>query len=384
LNTRPLFLVPSLLAVALAWSAALPCQVVTGQVIDSTSGMPAGTGVSLSGTVLDSVTMQPLADVAVHLDRVSNETRTDSAGSFRLSDLGSGEHVLVFLKQGFSPRTYQFEVTGVDRGNIDVGLVGLARGPAPVAEMSGTVSNAITNEPVVGAMVSVNGRNLGVTGPEGTFWFRVFPHLGTNRLTLRRIGYGPVGAAVWIARDSAQLDLDVKLYPVPVQLEEVVVEGERTIYDFGVRLRGFNRRRQTGLGKYFTREDIERRQPQNVSDLLARAPSVFVTPNVSGHNVVRMRGPWGPCQPAVFIDGVKLSELRFAIGRGMPRLPGGISPLEEGEVAPVMVWEMGIDDVVMPDEIAGIEVYRGPAETPAELGLVEGDCGVIAIWTRSR
>jgi len=382
MTKRLVFLFSIVLAAAIAWPSALPGQVVTGQVVDSTSGMPVGTGVSLSGTVLDSITMQPLANVAVHLDRVSNETRTDAAGSFRLSDLGHGEHVLVFLKEGFNPRTYRFEVTGADQGDIDVGLVGLARGPAPVAEVSGTVTDVITNEPVVGAMVSVNGQNLGVTGPEGTFWIRVFPHLGTNRLTLRRIGYGPVGAVVWIARDSAQLDLDVELYPVPVQLEEVVVEGERTIYDFGVRLRDFNRRRRTGFGKYFTREDIERRQPQNVSDLLARVPSVFVTTNVSGHNKIQMRGPWGPCMPAVFIDGVKLSELRFAIGRPMPRLPGGTP--EEGEVAPVTVWEMGIDDVVMPDEIAGIEVYRGPAETPAELGLVERDCGVIAIWTHSR
>jgi hypothetical protein len=129
MNTRPLFLVLSLLAVALAWSAVLPGQAVTGQVIDSTSGMPVGTGVSLSGAVLDSVTMQPLADVAVHLDGATVATRTDSAGSFRLSDLGLGEHALIFLKDGFAPRMYRFEVTQPDEGDIDVGLVGLVHGP---------------------------------------------------------------------------------------------------------------------------------------------------------------------------------------------------------------------------------------------------------------
>jgi hypothetical protein len=129
LNTRPLFLVSSLLAVALAWSAGLYGQVVTGQVIDSTSSMPVGTGVSLSGAVLDSVTMQPLADVAVHLDGATVATRTDSAGSFHLSDLGLGEHALIFLKDGFAPRMYRFEVTQPDEGDIDVGLVGLVHGP---------------------------------------------------------------------------------------------------------------------------------------------------------------------------------------------------------------------------------------------------------------
>jgi hypothetical protein len=329
---------------------------------DGTNSYP---GVVLSGAVVDSATLQPITDVAVHLDGVKVATRTDSVGWFRLSDLSFGEHALVFLKEGFSPRASRFEITGADQGDIGVGLVGLSRGPAPYAEISGTVADVITNEPAAGVVVSVNDQTAAVTDLEGTFWIPVSLRLGINRLNLRRIGYRPLDAVVWIARDSSEFDLDVKLEPLPVELEEVVVEGDRTIYDFSGRLRDFNRRRRSGLGRYFTRQDIERRRPYNVSDLLARVPSVSVIPTVSGNNIVRMRGWRGLCKPALYIDGIKLFDSPLDLGDGMS-------------------WLEDIDQLVMPDEIAGIEVYRGPAQTPVEFGMFEADCGVIVIWTRQR
>jgi hypothetical protein len=344
---------------------------------DGTSTYP---DVSLRGAVLDSVTMHPLADVAVHLDGANVATRTDSVGWFRLSDLGFGAHALVFLKQGFRPRTYRFEVTGSGQEEIDVGLVGLSRGPAPVAEVSGTVTDLSSNEPVVGAMVSVNGQNVAVTGPDGTFLVPVTLRLGRNRVGLRRVGYRPVDAFVWVARDTSEFDLQVEFVPWPVELEEVVVEGERAI-DFSARIRDFNRRRRTGLGKYFTREDIEKRRPLYVTDLLAPIPSVSVIPTTSGNNMVRMRGPWGLCKPAVFIDGIKLFQSTSKRHYTVRRLQSEYAP---DQVMPEIVLELDIDLLVMPDEIAGMEVYRGPAETPAELGMLENNCGVIAIWTRSR
>jgi hypothetical protein len=333
--------------------------------VATTDGAQTFPSASLSGIVLDSVAMRPLGDVAVHLDGVRVATHTDSVGSFQLSDLGFGEHALILLKEGFSPRRYRFEVTAAAQGDIDVGLVGLVPGPAPVAEVSGMAADAVTDKPVVGALVSINDQNVAVTGLGGTFWVPVSLRLGRNRIGLRRMGYRPVDAFVWVARDSSELSLEATLEPLPVELEEVVVEGERTIYDFSGRLRDFNRRRRTGLGKYFTREDIERRRPFYVTDLLARLPSVSVRPNASGNNIVRMRGPWGLCKPVLYLDGAKLFDGIFDLGDGMS-------------------WLENIDQLVMPDEIAGIEVYRGAAEVPTELGMLGASCGVIAIWTRSR
>ena len=41
-----------------------------------------------------------------------------------------------------------------------------------------------------------------------------------------------------------------------------------------------------------------------------------------------------------------------------------------------------IDNLVKPEEIRGIEVYRGESDTPAEFGTRWVQCGTVVIWTR--
>jgi len=61
------------------------------------------------------------------------------------------------------------------------------------------------------------------------------------------------------------------------------------------------------------------------------------------------------CEPSVYIDGHYMSTLSSD----------------------------DIDSWIRPDEVAGIEVYRG-AGTPPEfsVGLTQQYCGTIVIWTR--
>ena len=54
---------------------------------------------------------------------------------------------------------------------------------------------------------------------------------------------------------------------------------------------------------------------------------------------------------------------------GIPVQLGGPSPLFDLESIPV-------------DAILGIEVYDGPAATPAQFTGGSAECGVIVIWTR--
>ena len=63
-----------------------------------------------------------------------------------------------------------------------------------------------------------------------------------------------------------------------------------------------------------------------------------------------------PCAPAIFIDGSPM------IGRS-------------GD----------LDFLALPDEVSGIEIYKGPASTPPQFYLPStATCGSIVIWTRSR
>jgi hypothetical protein len=80
--------------------------------------------------------------------------------------------------------------------------------------------------------------------------------------------------------------------------------------------------------------------------------------------------------------GHRLSAFPLAVVLlGLTGWLGCDSPVGPGAAVEVQASPAGTS---MPDEVAGIEVYRGAAETPAELGLLQEGCGVIAIWTRSR
>ena len=42
----------------------------------------------------------------------------------------------------------------------------------------------------------------------------------------------------------------------------------------------------------------------------------------------------------------------------------------------------GIDQFVLPLEVAGVEIYKGAASLPAEFGGADSQCGVVAVWTK--
>ena len=309
--------------------------------------------VALRGTVQDSTTLQPAADVAVLVDGSTLPEQTDYEGSFRLSGLEHGPHVLVFLKNGYSPRTFRFVITERHEREVDVGIVLLSRGQVPRASIAGTVFDSLTGLPVLSARVHVNGEYVAVTDLTGTFWIPSV-HLvwGSNLIEIRCIGYAPMHVELWTARDSVDLNAEIALTPLAIMMSEIVVEGERTVYHFG-RSREFVRRSRTGLGHYITRQDIEKRRPLMVSDLLWRVPGVLVSPIASGSSI-RIRG----CEPALFLDGILLNPVR------------------------ALPLETNIDDMVGADDIEGIEVYKGAATTPAQFNLGGQGCGAIAIWTR--
>ena len=148
--------------------------------------------------------------------------------------------------------------------------------------------------------------------------------------------------------------MGIEISRIAVELPMVVVEGDRTTYLYGKKLREFYGRRQRGLGNYFTRSDIERLQPFYVTDLFTRIPGVSVGISAGGLNDVRITRSGGWCKPIAFLDGIPL----------------------------IFLDGLDIDHLVRPDDVGGIELYKGPATTPPELTVFNSQCGVVAIWTR--
>lgn len=110
----------------------------------------------------------------------------------------------------------------------------------------------------------------------------------------------------------------------------------------------FARRAATGRGRYYSRTEIERRNPPTVADLLRTVPGMRVDCRGPICRAVLMRAPRN-CPPSFWLDGIPAD--------------------------PVVVW------LQPPRDLDGVEVYSGPAETPPELDR-GSSCGAIALWTR--
>jgi TonB family protein len=201
---------------------------------------------------------------------------------------------------------------------------------------------------VVGAQVSLAGLlGRGTTGTDGSF--RLSGPGGDRRLVVRRLGFRPESLAVAIP-PGGTTEVAVRLVPTPQTLAPVVV-ATTDIRRYAPRLRAFHERRERGFGRFFTAEEIDRRNPAVVTDLLRTVPGTRIT-RVGGQSVVTFRNQ--SCVPLIWIDG-------------MPAVAGYLDP-----------------DVFQPNSLAGIEVYSGPSTVPSELMWVrgKGSCGVIALWTR--
>jgi hypothetical protein len=215
------------------------------------------------------------------------------------------------------------------------------------ARLTGTVRSR-AGSVLPGARLQVWGSGVtGRTTDNGAFALGGLP-AGTYSLEVRAIGYEPKRIPVNLsARHPASVD--VVLEKQVATLQSMVVTGQRTQAEKD--FTGFLERKKNGFGRYFTEEDIENRNPFVMSDLMRMTPGMQVSPNGSFGYVIRGRGG---CTPEVFIDGVK-----------------------------VMQGADEIDNMVRPQEVAGVEVYNSPAGVPPQYGgLAGGDCGVVLVWTK--
>ena len=172
---------------------------------------------------------------------------------------------------------------------------------------------------------------------------------GQVLLDIRRVGYTPLTAEVLVS-DGPSSDLRFSLPVLPVLLDAVVVEGKSsTYYGYG-RMRGFAERRRSGLGKTFTRSEIDRWRPFQLSDLMRRVMGARVTPSQFGQNRVSFRGSsGGRCSPDIYVDGMLLRD-----------------------------W--ALDDAMPIENVGAVEVYNSWVSIPAEFMSFDA-CAVVVIWT---
>lgn len=115
--------------------------------------------------------------------------------------------------------------------------------------------------------------------------------------------------------------------------------------------RGFYRRRAAGVGWFITHADPAMARSRRLSDVLRLAPGVDVIERGGGVLVASGRSA-GQCPLAVFADGA-YTTIR------------------------------NVDELTLED-LAALEVYRGPAEVPAgfHAPMYDRTCGALLVWSR--
>lgn len=181
---------------------------------------------------------------------------------------------------------------------------------------------------------------------------------GVATVHLRRVGYveGTIATEFVPGSNTLQLSLDPT---APPALDTVSVRANRT----NNRFTDFETRRVNGLATAsITREQIERRNPVSLWQMLTRVPSVLVVDSLGFVYARSMRNRNEECWLRVAINGV-------VQGDGRPDLR----------------------TLPAPGEVYGIEVFAGAATIPATMASQGGNelgprartgCGLISIWTR--
>ncbi|HEV8383154.1 MAG TPA: TonB-dependent receptor [Gemmatimonadales bacterium] len=254
------------------------------------------------------------------------------------------------------------------RLSVCVLTLGLLAHAAQAQVLAGTVVDSATGQPIVGAhilLLDSAGTTLKtvVTSPDGQFTFRI-PHLGEYRLLISRIGYPISLSKPFLFSSAFTARVALSLPSNPITLDTIIVvarEIERRLtYLVDA---GFYQRRHEGFGHFLTRDEIDKRDPLILSDLLKGMSGVRVNCTGARRCAVTMRAAntmffRGKCNPSVVLDGVLLQ-------------PGGTGGSG-----------LSLDDLVNPFNIEALEVYPGPEGVPVQYSGYLSPCGAILVWSR--
>jgi hypothetical protein len=182
------------------------------------------------------------------------------------------------------------------------------QGEVGTGGVKGTVKDS-TGLPVEGAQIFVTGSALrGESATNGEFLL-ARASAGPLVIHVRRIGFHPDSTRVNVLAGTS-VDAEITLRRLSVELAPVVVLGRREITG---RMAGFYQRLARGHGHFFTREQVDRRNPGNMTDLFRMVPGVRVEQR-GFNNQVRFRG--GRCAPLTWAGRIAAVRRRVQPGLG--------------------------------------------------------------------
>ena len=237
---------------------------------------------------------------------------------------------------------------------VVLALASPAVAQAPSATVVGMVRDS-AGSPVPGVEVWLRGSDLYThTADNGGFRLPGAAP-GAARVTVRRMGFEPTTFDLQL--HAGQTDsLVISLTVMPTSLPGMSVEEERTTRSKRL-LAGFWERRSRGFGHYFTRGEIEARNPHQFTDIVRTTAGVSVV-SINGRQSIRFSRSAGlrvDCPPQYWVDGMSVQN--------------------------------ATPDEFPPQDVEALEIYAGegtipPQFAPRMLTFGPKTCGAIVIWTR--
>lgn len=221
-------------------------------------------------------------------------------------------------------------------------------------QLRGRVAEGRTQEPLSDVLVSLldedaNALAQTTTTASGGFVLDV-PGPGEYYVRAERLSFTTVTDGIfYFANEQAEMSIALFLLPQPTQLEGIDVQIQQAQTRRRLRSSGFYQRAAMGIGRFIGPDEINRRPVFSFGDFLRGIPGV----RFQNESIQFSGGLEGTCNPDIFIDGARV----FA--------------------------DFGITTLIQPEEVDGIEVYRGVAQIPLEWGGFNGTCGVLLIWTKA-
>jgi hypothetical protein len=236
---------------------------------------------------------------------------------------------------------------------------------------AGLVVRDSAERPIEGAEVVVQkAGKSGLTNGKGAFRLREIP-VGTHDVVVRKVGYGPMTTQLTF---TANRTVTRRIVLTPVQmLGEVRVTATR----LDPAMARFEANRKLGLGRFWTRADLESLDGLKVGSLLESAPGVTV---FEGQWLVRRRGvnSWqsaGKVYQGETLAGGATQRLEVDCPAMIYLDRTMLYAAREGELIPNL-------RSIAVESIEAIEYYPGPASTPAEYSDLNSNCGVLVLHTR--
>jgi hypothetical protein len=324
---------------------------VAGRVLDPDTDLPiAGAKVSLAWT---DVTVSKETGVVRNPHELHSET--SGTGFFKFCGLPTELYGTLQATKGAAATP---EVPVSMNGAL-LEFQGMSIPDKPDTHATGIVTGHVVSaagNPVAGARVEIPVSAVStLTRDDGAFYLAGV-RTGTEVLVARSLSFATAAEAINVT-SRQPIDVIVTLPDKVNVLDPVLVTARR---EYALDKAGFSARKRAGGGYFFTRQDIDRRRPNNITDMLKNLPMLGVSSQRGGTVITSRRGVTSMYSPVrsctrVFIDGFEWRDMG----------PGDL------------------DMFVNPEDVIGLEVYR-PEDVPSQFRRVNQNCVAVVVWTQFR